>query len=550
MTKRRLRWLAVAIVVSAGAFVTTPVVGAHAATTAVTRHAAGTPGLALARTGTARAGATTRRAAARVDKGARRLRPAGARSGSPARAQATAVASAATGRLLHNFNGVSSLDSAKTNFGAEFEPPDQGLCVGNGFVLEPVNSAYRVYRPNGTTVVGPFNVNDIFNVGAAEFTSDPRCYFDKTTNTWFAIILFINDSFTRSTVNLAVSTSGDPTKMWKQYVFDTTNDGSNGTPSHPGCPCLGDQPTLGIDQDNLYFTTNEFSLAGPEFNGAQIYAVAKADLVALASAAHVVHFGGLTIGGAVAASVQPALTSGRPDAEYFLSSLDPTGTVDNRLGVWAMTHRQAVASGGSPVLSSTVITSEPYGVPPPAAQQGSASRLDAGDDRMQQTQFIAGNLWGELTTALAIPGDPVERAGAAWFDVRPSLDGDLIGSARIRRQGYVARKGAYVLYPALQADAAGRAAMGVTLTGSTLYPSTAYTVLGAGQPAFGGLTVAARGTGPYDPKATRWGDYGWAVLDPTADAVWLANEYIPPVASQTTDRRRNWGTRVIEVRLS
>ncbi len=67
-----------------------------------------------------------------------------------------------------------------TNFGPEFEPPDQGLCAGNGFVLEPVNSAYRVYRTDGSTVVGPFNVNDIFNVGGAEFTSDPRCYFDAS----------------------------------------------------------------------------------------------------------------------------------------------------------------------------------------------------------------------------------------------------------------------------------------------------------------------------------------------------------------------------------
>src|SRR5438552_7017659 len=46
-----------------------------------------------------------------------------------------------SGHILQNFNGVSSLDSEITNFGAEFEPPDQGLCVGNGFVIEAVNSA-------------------------------------------------------------------------------------------------------------------------------------------------------------------------------------------------------------------------------------------------------------------------------------------------------------------------------------------------------------------------------------------------------------------------
>jgi hypothetical protein len=69
------------------------------------------------------------------------------------------------GKLLRNFNGVGSLDSANTNFGLEFEPPDQGLCVGNGFVVEPVNSAFTIYRTNGSVVAGPFNVNLLYDEG-------------------------------------------------------------------------------------------------------------------------------------------------------------------------------------------------------------------------------------------------------------------------------------------------------------------------------------------------------------------------------------------------
>src|SRR5947209_11601828 len=95
------------------------------------------------------------------------------------------------GALLENFNGTSSRDSEKTNFGAEFEPPDQGLCVGNGFVVEPVNSAYNIYRTNGTKVAGPFNVNLLFNDGFSQFTSDPRCFFDTPTNRWSAAIRFL-----------------------------------------------------------------------------------------------------------------------------------------------------------------------------------------------------------------------------------------------------------------------------------------------------------------------------------------------------------------------
>jgi hypothetical protein len=143
-------------------------------------------------------------------RGARRL-PSGhynateAVPGTPTAAAAAApAAAAATRRAVVNFNGVSSRDSQFTNFNAKFEPPDQGLCKGGGFVLEPVNSAYRIYRTNGTSLRGPFNINDLFNVGAAEFTSDPRCWFDSRTQTWFATILFLNDTFTESSLLIAV----------------------------------------------------------------------------------------------------------------------------------------------------------------------------------------------------------------------------------------------------------------------------------------------------------------------------------------------------------
>jgi hypothetical protein len=483
-------------------------------------------------------------------RGVRAIPRVPARSASVARPTAAGPAAQSSAGLQRSFDGVSSRDSHDTNFNAEFEPPDQGLCVGNGFILEAVNSAYSIYRTNGTRVRGPFNVNDLFNEGSTEFTTDPRCYFEPATHTWYAVILFIDFATGQTRADLAVNTSGDPTSIWTQYRIDTTDDGRLGEPSNRGCPCLGDQPLFGIDQHNVYLSTNEFSVNGPEFNGAQIYAVAKADLLAGRPAAHIVHFGDLSVGGAVAASVQPATTSVGAPAEYFLSSLDPNGTFDSRLGVWAITGGAKVAAGGMPTLSSVVISSQAYGVPPPAAQRGSASTIDSGDDRMQQTQFTGGRLWGALTTTVTIPGDSAERSGAAWFSVVPTLHQGVVSAAHIDRQGYVVKSGAYVLYPALQADTVGRAAMTFTLTGSKAFPSAAYATLGAGAANFRAPTVAAAGTGPYDKNGTRWGDYSYASITPSGTTVWLATEYVPPLSSQTPDRRRNWGTRVFSVGLS
>jgi hypothetical protein len=451
-----------------------------------------------------------------------------------------------------SFNGTSSLDSAITNFGAEFEPPDQGLCAGNGFVLEPVNSAYRIYRPVGTTansIAGPFNVNNLYHESPRAFTSDPRCYFDRSTNTWFAIILFIASSTSgrfgnSSSLDIAVNPSGDPTTDWTNYHIDTSDLSGN------GCPCFGDQPLLGIDATNLYVSTNEFSINGPQFNGAQIYAFSKTDLVASAHSVHFAHFSNLSNSdGSVAASVQPAITNGPANAEYFMDSLDPTGNGDNRIGVWALTNQGAVALGQSPTLSRILITSEPYASPPNAVQKGSSSLLVTNDDRMQQVQFINGSLWGELSTALSIHGDTAQRSAAAWFQVQPQLSGTQVGNAAIVRQGYAAVLGKYLLYPALQADSRGNAAMVFTLSSSQDYGSAAYAALARGQSSFGDVHIVAAGTGPHDPDATRWGDYSWAQLDPVQDSVWLSTEYIPPVSSQTPDGNNNWGTEVFQLNL-
>jgi hypothetical protein len=212
-----------------------------------------------------------------------------------------------------------------------------------------------------------------------------------------------------------------------------------------------------------------------------------------------------------------------------------------------MTNRTALQHGHSPVLSSTLITSETYGQPPPAAQKGATSTIDSGDDRMQQTQYIQGTIWGENTTSVTVGNDPTVRAGAAWFSVHPTLSGNHIGASVIQHQGYEVLAGNNVIYPAVQALPSGNAAMVFTVTGPDHFPSAAYAVLGAGGSSFGAIHITANGTGPYALASTRWGDYSWAVIDPSDTSVWLATEYVPPLSSQTPDRLSNWGTRVFEV---
>ena len=433
---------------------------------------AGQPGLApkIVRQATS---ATTTAAVSTRSHGARPLpqtATAGARtslvpSATGAATQASTAGASPASRLTLAFNGVSSRDSEVTNFNLRFEPPDQGLCAGAGFVLEPVNSAYRIYKTNGTSIRGPFNVNDLFDEGAKEFTSDPRCWYDPTVHAWFATILFLNSTFTEGRIDIAVNPSSDPTGLWNEYQIDATFDGRDGEPNLSGCPCFGDQPRIGIDQTNLYVTTDEFSINGPQFHGGQIYAIDKSDLVSGAATAHFVRFGNLHLGGHLVGAPQPALSVGTPQAEYFLSELDPNGNGDTRIGVWAMTNRGRVATGGSPTLSKMIITPRRTARRrrrSSAARPAPSTPVTTGCSRRRSSAARCGASSVRRSRRRATR---TSRAGAAWFQVRPKLAGNVLGGATMVRQGYVSVAGANVLYPAVQPDAAGNAAMVFTLTG-------------------------------------------------------------------------------------
>ena len=471
------------------------------------------------------------------------------------------------------FPGLTTVDTANTGFVTT--PPDQGLCVGNGFVLETINLVMAVYSKTGTQLTPPVSVNSFFGADpAATFLSDPRCYYDRPTQRWFVSITnVINFDTNRSNLYLAVSQTSDPTGTFTVYSIDTTDDGTDGTPSDPGCtadsPCFGDQPLLGADAFGIYLSTNEFGVFSNIFNGAQIYALSKADLEA-GTPFTLVHIGNLPLAEGMAYSVQPASS---PDlsskagsgVEYFLSALDFTGTLDNRIAVWAMTNTSSLNQTSPNVsLTKVVINSEVYGQPPLATQKTGSyplgqslgdpeETLDTNDDRMQQVVFADGLLWGGLTT---IVSDGKENnAGIAYFVVIPFIVHGKLG-AFIVGQNYVSVKGASVIYPAVGVTAHGAAAVAFTLSGPSYFPSAAFTQL---TPFFGlSVNIVAPGVAPqddfsgypqlYPPGAgfARWGDYSWAVAD--GGSLWLATEYIPG-GIDSTFYITNFGTFVYKVNL-
>jgi hypothetical protein len=513
------------------------------------------------------------------------------------------------------FPGLSHFDQrfagsgnfANTQFSNE--PPDQGLCVGNGFVVEAVNNAIAVYTVAGNRVGGPKALSQFFNLAPeiirpagpfGQFLSDPKCHFDTATKRWFVTELEIDTDpktggfGSASHVLVAVSLSADPTSGWYVFSFDTTS-GTGSDPGHPNCPCFGDQPLLGADANGIYISTNEFPITGPGFNGAQIYALSKAALTS-GVAPTVVHFNVAgTVPtplsdqavGAVWYTIQPATSPHLPagwvegesqGVEYFLSALQfGPSPFDNRIAVWALTNTGSLNTVSPRLkLLHTVISSESYGMSNGfAAVQKSGptplrdalgdtdpiDKLSANDDRMNQVVFAAGDLWAGVNTNVSVGG--ATRQGIAWFGVTPSLDDGRL-SARMHRQGYVAASNVDVLFPSIGVTDGGNATIGFSLSGPDYWPSAAYTKVGSSA-----VHIVGVGRGPDDgftgyaayggSGVARWGDYSAAVADELGN-IWLAAEYIGQTCTfaqfrldttcgGTRSLLANWGTFITRVRV-
>ena len=508
--------------------------------------------------------------------------------------------------LVLSVAGLNHRDQRLANGGNQFslEPPDQALCVGNGFTVESTNSVLRVYSSaTGGALTGVQDLNTFFGYPAAINRTtgaigpnviDPICHYDPDNNRFMVAITTLdvdaNGDFNgRNTIDLAVSNTGDPTGAWTLYYVPAQNDGTEGTPNH-GCtldgttpgPCFQDYPHIGADKNGLYITTNEYDLFGPNFNAAQIFAFSKAQLAAHPASIGVTLVENLSVDGSPGFTVWPATSpvgqysSERNGTEYFLSTTagdgsetgNPTGTA-RRIGLWGLTNTASLNTA-TPALAwtSRLINSETYVYPPKADQKAGniplgeclndtatptifgpgcwqlffdppptwqpevLSHLDSGDTRMQQTWYVNGQLWGATDTAVMVGGQL--KAGIAWFQVSPKINGAGMVQGQVSNQGYLALAGNNLTYPAIAMTAGGKGAIAFTVVGEDYYPSAGYATIDAGG-SVGPIHVAAAGLGPDDgftsykafvgdPPRTRWGDYGAAVTD--GSSIWIASEYI------------------------
>ena len=509
----------------------------------------------------------------------------------------TSATIAPTPGVARTFRGLNHRDQRTANNGNQFslEPPDQGLCVGNGYVLETVNDVMRVTNTRGVEQLKE-SLSEFYGyppeiirspLSFGPFITDPSCYYDTDSGTWFHLILTFDidpvtgDFLGPNHLDLAVRHASSPIGTWKLYTIHSENDGTNGQPDHHCSlgPCFGDYPHIGADAYGFYISTNEYSVFGPEFTSANIYALRKSALAAGASSVPMQQFDTVGLdGGNPGFTVWPAISpagiyaTGHGGTEYFLSSnaADEAngGGSSSDILVWALTNTSSLATTPALHLSNDSIDVATYSLPPKSEQkpgsiplgdclndrstksalwQGSGcwrafflpkdqpknevlSHLDSHDTRMQQVSFANGKVWGALDTAVSINGEV--KAGITYYVVTPSISSNQV-SGTLVNEATLGVANNNVTYPALSVLPNGKGVMAFTLVGGDYFPSAAWAAVNAS--GIGDVHVISPGQGPSDgftsykafvgdPPRTRWGDYGAAAV--SGSSIWIASESI------------------------
>jgi hypothetical protein len=360
--------------------------------------------------------------AAKRDITNRSQSPRRASSGSILPAARAASASIVPGSGVDStFKGLNHFDQRFGSAGGNqfsLEPPDQGLCVGNGYILETINDVMRVTNTSGTNLTTE-DLNTFYGYPVAfhrpsgpfgPFITDPSCYYDSGSGTWFHVVLTLDvvpatgDFTGTSHLDLAVRHASSPIGTWKVYKINDEDDGTLGQPNHHciGGPCFGDYPHIGADAYGFYISTNEYSFFADQYTSAQIYALSKSALAAGASSVPMQQLGTVGLdGGNPGFTIWPATApaaiydTGHAGTEYFLSSNAAEeangGGSSTKLLVWALTHTSTLATTPAVHLSHATLSVSSYSLPPKSDQKaGNIPLADCINDRSTSSPLWQG----------------------------------------------------------------------------------------------------------------------------------------------------------------
>jgi hypothetical protein len=374
--------------------------------------------------------------------------------------------------------GLDAVDSAThtTNIFKDIEPPDQGLCAGNGFVTEINNIAeILVFNTALKRQSAPISLDRVMGLGKRNWSSggDTSCIYDSANGGHWFFTEFVSASpeskggpFAGCFVGvantcyegIAVSKGSSPFGPYNVYFLNANYD-----PAEPGAPyLLNDFAKISVTQDAFLLFYDEFPLVTPGlggggFNGAQEFAFDKnalekglpvrrnngtpnpAFMVARENMGmirtpdgtcardNVLHEGGITCWVAVipAQPVEGQFDNSHGGTGFMLGSLDFYGfqgslptSGDNRIAAWAWTGLSALNSNGCSSCSAIMF-------------QG---QLFSGVDKYFDPEFLTNGFAASLGAQKAGPIPLGKRCGTLTGTTGPCPEGGIASNGDFMTQ--------------------------------------------------------------------------------------------------------------------
>jgi hypothetical protein len=569
--------------------------------------------------------------------------------------------------------GINAVDSGtlSTNPLGDIEPADQGLCAGNGYVVETNNiGEILIFNTALQRKSAVIPLDTVMGLTARGWSSggDPSCLYDPDNGGhWFFTEIVSSTSEAVGGVfagcfagapntcneGIAVSVGSSPFGPYNVYFLNADYN-----PNEPGYPSLlNDFAKIATTRDAFLLFYDEFPLTsaglGFGFSGDYEYAFNKnaferGEPVTLQNGNPNPYFtvaienmgllptpdGTCSTNGACWFEVIPAQAPDRSDFDnshggsgFMMGALDFFGAGDNRIAVFDWTglsnlnsHNCNTCSGiqfGGQMFSNVLFyinngvnstsfsgaAPQKSGPIPLGAECGAAGlSADAScpeggvatnSDSFTQVSQAGGQLWTAASTLItqSFASSREMHYGAVYWVIGTDTF-DRYGVLSLTSQAYVSPAHEELEMPAMAAggfseggnsQGSGGAIMTFTLSGNGgptgadkggFYPSTAYGRVSSNSNGLQGsqINIADLGQSPADgfteyagypaPTRARWGDYSWAIFEPSLGRFYFATNYIQypnctgaaftltlGTCDGTRDGFANWGTSVNYIEL-
>ncbi|MGA8297604.1 MAG: hypothetical protein WB770_11230 [Acidimicrobiales bacterium] len=195
-------------------------------------------------------------------------------------------------------DGLDAVDSASLpmNTLGDIEPADQGLCAGNGYVVETNNIGeilvFNTALDRVSTPIADDNVFGLASHGSAGWSSggDPSCLYDSSNGGHWIITEFVSENSYASGGPFTGCFAGAPNECAEGIAvtqgkspfgpYNVYFSNADYNPNEPGSPSLlNDFAKISVTRDAFLLFYDEFPLTsaglGFGFNGAQEFAFSK-----------------------------------------------------------------------------------------------------------------------------------------------------------------------------------------------------------------------------------------------------------------------------------